>query len=89
MTIHVFNPRSLLRQGSSAMLRAAAAGETVIIRAGSLVKDGRPVIKSEHGNSTAAYGAEAAGKVFKLVEVTETDIEILQQVLDSQTKTAQ
>lgn len=83
--IKIFNPRTLLREGSKELLLSAAAGDDVFIRAGSLAKKGRPMIKAEHENSIAAYGAEAAGKVFKLVEVPEAELEAWQTKLDAQT----
>ncbi|WKV24412.1 hypothetical protein [Enterobacter phage ST22] len=83
--IKIFNPRSLLRKGSGEMLAAAAEGHHVFVRSGALVKGGRPVMSCEHGNSVAAYGAEVAGKVFKLVEVPPEELADWQRQLDAQT----
>lgn len=83
--IKIFNPRSLLRKGSGEMLTAAANGHNVFVRSGALVKDGKPVMICEHGNSVAAYGAEVAGKVFKLVEVPPAELAEWQEKLDAQT----
>lgn len=82
--ISVFNPRNMLRHGASQIFPAAAAGDTVLLRAGALVVGGRAVIRGEHGNSTTAYGSDTASKVYKLVELSESEIEQLQQQLDEQ-----
>lgn len=82
--ITLINPRELLRHGSKNMFSAAANGDTVIVRAGSIVREGRHLVRSEHGNSTSAYGSDIASKVYKLVELTDEEIKNLQRELDIQ-----
>lgn len=82
--ITLINPRELLRHGSKNMFAAAANGDTVIVRAGSIVREGRHLVRSEHGNSTSAYGQEVASKVYKLVELNDIEVAQLQRDLDIQ-----
>lgn len=83
--ISVFNPRNMLRHGASQIFPAAAAGDVTILRAGSIIRGGRTMIRGEHGNSTSAYGGDTASRVYKLVELTSEEIDQLQAELDEQT----
>lgn len=100
-TIKVFNPRTLMRDGASTMIEAAAdPANVVLFRAGRLWSPvppnmaprvtpaddrplKRPMVRVDTNHGTAAYGT-AGTKVYRLVEVTEEEIQQMQVELDNQ-----
>lgn len=83
--IRVFNPKALIKRGSSDLMQAAANPENeVYFRAGRMRHpDGRTLIRSDTKHGTAAYG-DAALKVYRLVEVPEDELPEIQRRLDNQ-----
>lgn len=87
MTIHIFNPRSIIREGARKLLESASNPEnTVIFRGGPHHVGGRRVIISKHSFSTKALGEDIMGRAFKLVELTPEEIQQLQKQLDEETE---
>lgn len=85
MSIIMFNPRSILRSGSKAMLEAASdKNNTVLFRAGALKVKDKLVIRGAHGHATTTYGEDLMDKVFKLVELTPEEITQLQKQLNNE-----
>lgn len=85
MSILLFNPRSILRSGSKAMLEAAANKENIVLfRAGALKVMDKMVIRGAHGHATNTYGEELMDKVFKLVECTPEEIVAYQKQLNNE-----
>lgn len=84
MTIQLFNPRLMMRGGVSKMMNDAATGHTVILRVGEIAPAGVPLLVNPNTRSAGAQFDASRDKVFKLVEVSPTELKRLEKQLAQQ-----
>lgn len=84
--IKIFNPRYLLRQGSSDMMHAVTDGHIVLFRCGEIAPCGEPVVRcATHGTAGKPFDG-VRKKVYRLIELTPQEIEKYEKVLAKQNK---
>lgn len=86
MTIKIYNPRLMMRGGVSNMMEDAAHGEIVILRVGEIAPAGVPLLVNPNAFSAGKQFDASRDKVFKLVEVTPTELKRLEKQLAAQTE---
>lgn len=83
-TIQIFNPRLMMRGGVSHMMEDAANGHTVILRVGEIAPAGVPLLVNPNAFSAGKQFDASREKVFKLVEVSPTELKRLEKQLAQQ-----
>lgn len=83
-TIKIYNPRLMMRGGVSHMMEDAAHGEIVILRVGEIAPTGTPLLVNPNTASAGRQFDASRDKLFKLVEVSDTERKRLEKQLAAQ-----